>query len=284
MSVSDRQYAVETENKTRITAEMSDSERASVLRNRTLTAPIYKGQADSVIEDVKSNYEREKKAFGKKAVVKIAEKLGIIGESIDFDDIDVQIELSKSNLRESIVKKADPSQVAKLLPILGQTAKASVVVERHNNRYYYDTDTEYVDNLMGAYIDGESLVPVRFGLKHSKMGKTTLYVLVDQNKIPLEKLGEIKNDRGLQDASSDLTESNSLPRSVTYSISQILSFVNSKDLLRYIPDDLLDSDRIDAKRKAIAETQKYTDKKNDNKYAVFVNQGNTRATKDMLSA
>ncbi len=283
MQVSDRQYAVGTENKTRITAEMSDSERASVLRNRTLTAPIYKGQADSVIEDVKRNYEREKKAFGKKAVVEIAEKLGIIGESIDFDDIDVQIELSKSNLRESVVKEANPSQIAKLLPILSQTAKASVVVERHNNRYYYDTDTEYVDNLMGAYIDGESLVPVRFGLKHSKMGKTTLYVLVDQNKIPLEKLGEIKKDRGLQDATADNSAVNSLHRSVIYSISQILSFVNSKDLLRYIPDDFLDSDRIDAKRKAIAETQEYTDKKNDKKYSNFVKQGNLRAAKDMLA-
>ena len=284
MQVSDRRYAVETENKTRITAEMPDSERASVLRNRTLTAPIYKDQANSVIEDVKRNYEREKKAFGKKAIVEIAEKLGIIGELIDFDDIDVQIELSKSNLRESIVKEADPLQVAKLLPILSQTAKASVVVERHNNRYYYDTDTEYVDNLIGAYIDGESLVPVRFGLKHSKMGKTTLYVLVDQNKIPLEKLGEIKNDRGLQDATADNSAVNSLHRSVTYSISQILSFVNSKDLLRYIPDDFLDSNRIDAKRKAIAETQEYTDEKNDKKYSDFVKQGNLRAAEDMLAA
>ena len=281
---SGERFAVESDSKTKITAEMTDSERAGVLRNRTLTVPVYQGQADSVIEDVKRNYENEKKRFGKKAVVEIAEKLGIIGESINFDDVDVQIELSKSNLKESVVKEADPTQVAKLLPILSQTAEKSVVVERHKNRYYYDNDTEYVDNLIGAYIDGKDLVPVRFGLKHSRTGKTTLYVLIDQNKISLDKLGKIKNDRGLQDASSDLTKSNSLPRSVDYSISQILSLVNTKDLLRYIPDDFLNSEQIKGKRKAIAETQEYTNKKNDEKYARYIEEGKKSAAKQMLSA
>ena len=281
---SGERFAIETDSKTKITAEMTDSERAGVLRNRTLTVPIYQGQADSVIEDVKRNYEKEKKRFGKKAVVEIAEKLGIIGESINFDDVDVQIELSKSNLKESVVKEADPTQVAKLLPILSQTAEKSVVVERHKNRYYYDNDTEYVDNLIGAYIDGNDLVPVRFGLKHSRTGKTTLYVLIDQNKISLDKLGKIKNDRGLQDASSDLTKSNSLPRSVDYSIPQILSLVNTKDLLRYIPDDFLNSEQIKAKRKAIAETKEYTNKKNDEKYTRYTEEGKKSAAKQMLSA
>jgi hypothetical protein len=67
--------------------------------------------------------------------------------------------------------------------------------------------------------------------------------VVDQNKISLGYLGEIKNDRGRQDASLDLTESNNLHRSVTYSVAQIIPFVNSKDLLRYIPDEMLDKEQ-----------------------------------------
>ena len=192
--------------------------------------------------------------------------------------------LSKGNIEESITKEASPEQVAKILPILSDTAKNAIEIERHDNRYYYDNDTMYFNNLVGAYVDGDSVIPIRFGLKHSKTGNTTLYVIVDQNPIPERNLTEIKKDRGLQDASSDFTESNSLHRSVTYSISQILSFVNSKDLLRYIPDDFLDSDRIDAKRKAIAETQEYTDRKNDEHYADYVKEGKNAAAKQMLSA
>ena len=55
----------------------------------------------------------------------------------------------------------------------------------------------------------------------------------------LENLDEIKNDRGHQDASPTKEESNSLRRSVAYSISQIIPFVNKKDLLRYLPDGML---------------------------------------------
>ena len=85
--------------------------------------------------------------------------------------------------------------------------------------------------MLGAYIDGEELVPVRFGLKHSRTGATTLYVVVDQNKVSLGNLGETKKDRDRKDASPDLTGVNSLRRSVAYSVSQIIRFVNSKDLL-----------------------------------------------------
>ena len=45
----------------KITAEMSDSERAEILKDKVLVAPIYEGQADTVIESVKRDYEREKK-------------------------------------------------------------------------------------------------------------------------------------------------------------------------------------------------------------------------------
>lgn len=35
----------------------------------------------------------------------------------------------------------------------------------------------------GGYIDGDNFVPVRFGLKYPKKGKTVLYVVVSQEKI-----------------------------------------------------------------------------------------------------
>ena len=79
-------------------------------------------------------------------------------------------------------------------------------------------------------------------------------------------LGKTKNDRGRQDASPDLTESNNLHRSVTYSIADIVPFVNSKDVLRYLPDDMPNEKQKSAKWEAIADTTKRTNDKNDKGY------------------
>lgn len=81
------------------------------------------------------------------------------------------------------------------------------------------SDTVYFDNLLGAYIDGDNLIPIRFGLKHSRTGTTTLYVIVNQNAVAKNDLNEIKKDTGHQAASPDLTESGELRRRVIYSIS-----------------------------------------------------------------
>lgn len=32
---------------------------------------------------------------------------------------------------------------------------------------------------MGGYVEGDKSIPVRFGLKYSRTGNTTLYVLID---------------------------------------------------------------------------------------------------------
>ena len=107
----------------------------------------------------------------------------------------MEVTLSRSTLKESISKKASAKQIARLLPVLTPTAESAVLIERHLNRYYYDNDTVHFDNLLGAYIDGEDIVPVRFGLKYSVRGSTTLYVVVDQNKIPLSWLERIKRPK-----------------------------------------------------------------------------------------
>ena len=268
----------------RISVGMSDTERSAILKGKSIVSPIYEGQSDALIAEKKTELESRKKEFAKSAIFEIAEKLEIVGKEINFNDVEVKIMLSKSNLKESMSKEATPEQIAKLLPVLSPTAENSIVIERHDNRYFYDTDTVYFDNLLGAYVDGDSLVPVRFGLKHSRTGATTLYVVVDQNKVALENLGETKKDRGLQDASPAKAESDSLRRSVAYSISQIVPFVKSKDLLRYLPDDMLDGEQKRIKWEGIAETIRRTNDKNDKKYREFIESGNLIAAQQMVKA
>ncbi len=264
-----------------ISAEMSDNERYVILKNKKIFAPVYEGEADDVILE---ELDSRKHNSAKKAILAIADKLGVIGTEINFDDVEVKITLSNSNLKESFSKEATPKQIAKLLPLIVPVAETSVLIERHNNRYYYDTDTVYFDNLLGGYIDGKQLVPVRFGLKHSGTGNTTLYVVVDQNAVERRNLDEIKNDTGHQAAAPESTGANKLRRRVTYSLSQIIQFVNSKDVLRYIPDNMLNEDQHKAKWEAIADTIQRTNDKNDKRYIDYISKGNLRDARAMVIA
>ncbi|MBR2377163.1 MAG: hypothetical protein IKA85_05225 [Clostridia bacterium] len=117
-------------------------------------------------------------------------------------------------------------------------SKNSTTIERHYNRYLYDRNTVYFDNLIGGFIDGNDFIPIRFGLKHSRNGKATLYVIVDQNTIELNNFEDIKKTKVI--ASKGLDKSNAPDaRLVNIKLSQIFKFVNNKDILRYIPDDFL---------------------------------------------
>lgn len=204
--------------------------------------------------------------------MEIAEKFAPIGEEIDIKDAEVKVVLSKSNLKESISKETTPIQLAKLLPVLTKSLSNSIAIERHNNRYYYDTDTVFFDNLLGGYVDSSDFVPVRFGLKHGQTGKTTLYVVVDQNKIPLSLLEE-KNKTKVAKTTAPLDMESSASRLVKYSIAQVVPFVNSRDVLRYIPDDMLTIEQRKTKWRAIADTIKKTNEKNDKKYAEYISEG-----------
>ena len=293
-SASGNKTKVETaENKTvksqaravsKITAEMTDAERYQELKDKKITAPYYNGEVDNLINENKAALETKISGFAKEAILEIANKLGIVNKEFNFNDAEVKIVLSKKNLRESIEKEATPKQIAKLLPILKPAAENAVVIERHENRYYHDTDTVYFDNLLSAYIDGGSLIPIRFGLKHSKMGNATLYVVVDQNEVAIKDLSKKNNDRDRKNATSDFTEDSSFLSSVTYSIADIISFVNTKDLLRYLPDQMLTDEQRKAKWEAIAETINKTNSKNDNKYAEYIAKGDERSARQMVKA
>ena len=98
-------------------------------------------------------------------------------------------------------------------------------------------------------------------ISSDRLGKATLYV-VDQNKIPLKDLLQ-KNKTEVVNTAGPIKTDQTVSRSVEYSISQIIPFGKSKDLLRYIPDSMLDVEQRKAKWEAIAETIKKTHKKNE---------------------
>ena len=263
----------------RINSLMSDSERTAILQRKLIVAPKYTGQADEIIKVEQENLEGSKETLIKAALVRIGEEFGAFTD-YRIADINIEIEFSKSNLRESVSKEVSPSQIAKLLPILKDTVENAIGIECHSNRYYYDNNTVYFENLLGGYFEEDYFVPVRFGLKHSSTGKATLYVIVDQQKIDKKKIeAEVAKTTGTQNARSKVSRSAS-----SVSLAGIIPFVNGKDLLRYIPDDMLNSEQRQKKWEAIAETIKRTSEKNDRKYSEFIAKGNLKAAQNMVNA
>ena len=263
-----------------ITVGMSDSERARILSEKTVIAPVYTGEADASIERERNDLNK-KSDLAKAALMRIGEEFGVF-TSYDIDDIDVQVSFSRRNLRESVFKGADTEQLAKLIPVLGESVKNAIGIERHNNRYYYDTMTASFCELLGAYVDNNRVVPVRYGLKYLIDGKSVLYVVVDQ---PGFEITEQKNKTGVMVAHM-LHDGGIRTARPVYDISvpHIFANVNTKDILRYVPEDFLNEEQRKTKWEGIAETIKYTDNKNDEAYAECIKKGDLRHAHAMVIA
>ena len=263
----------------KITLGMTDTERAKILGQKKVVAPIYKGQAEALIEENKKSLESQKIGLVKAALVRIGEEFDVFTD-YDIKDIGVEITLSKGNLKESVSKDASPSQIARLLPVLKSAVENAIGIESHSNRYFYDNTTVLFENLFGGYVDGKHFVPIRFGLKHTRIGTATLYVIVSQQKVETTKI----NAEIVKMSRSQNVKVNISPSAYACSIPQIVPFVNSKDLLRYLPDDMLTEEQKKTKAEGIAETIKTTNDKNDKKYKEFIESGNLKAAQEMVVA
>ena len=271
----DAQYSTRSEQ--RITMTMTDSERTAILKNKVIIAEVYRGQADQSIADKNENLISGKESLIKSALVKIGEEFKVFTD-YNIADVKTDFRLSRGNIKESVSKEIDPITLAKLMPVFKTAVENAVGIERHANRYFFDNDTVSFENLLGGYVDGNNFVPIRFGLKHSKNGGATLYLIVDQNAVEIKKIkAEVAKDPAAQNGRPESSRS-----AFKVTISSIIPFVNSKDLLRYLPDNMLNEQQKEAKYDAIAETIAYTRDKNDRKYAEYIRKGNLSAAKQMV--
>ena len=209
---------------------MADSERTEIIRKKKITVPAYAGEADNMIAN-EPDLMVGKTAMIKAALQRIADEFKDLTD-YHIEDVDVSFTLSKSNLKESLSKDADAVQIAKLMPVMKMAVEKAVGIESHDNRYFFDNNIVRFDNLIGGYVEGDLLIPIRFGLKHSIAGKATLYVVVDQDGVPIKKtkaeVVKTPATNGMQPKASR--------SAFNINISDIIPYVNKKDLLRYIPD------------------------------------------------
>lgn len=275
----------ESQTNKKISVDTTDAERTEILKNKAIAAPIYEGQAEAKIAENYDDLKSQSIPLIKAALLKIGKDFDVLKHDIYIKDVEIVTQVSKGTLKESASKDIDPIRISKLIPILKEAIENSIGIECHKNRYYFDDNTVYFENLFGGYIEDNSFVPVRLGLKHNKLGKATLYVVIDQEVIDMRKIGatdtsSTKKDQGHQSiAPIDRTAT---PRLVNISIAQIVPFVNSKDIIEYFPDGLLSPRQIEMKQEEAADTVRKTDAKNDKKYSEFVASGKKDAAFLML--
>lgn len=268
-------HSIDPPTNKKITANMSDRERADILSEKVIYAPTYSGQADAAIAAKRSDLESATDKLVKKALVTIYDQFNI-PQTLLNDDMDLQITVSKGMVKESANKVLkDPNQLAKLLPVLEQAVCGAVGIEIHTNRYYGDAQTIDFVELLGGYTEGKYFVPVRFGVRRSIANGNTLYVIVDANKMEAKV---VKSSSATELRKDDSRSASAI------SISKVIQNVNNENvgLLKYLPDAMLTSEQRKGKREGVRQTEAYTAKKNDDKYKNFVGDGNERNAKAML--
>lgn len=258
----------------KITLEMTDAERTEILKNKVLTAPVYKGEAENYIYNELDTLDKNKKDLVQNAIIKVGEEFGVF-KKYYIDDLELDVSLSKKTLHESINKKVDAAQLVRLFPVIKEALKNAIGIEMHTNRYYYDNNTLAFLNMVGGFIKNDLLIPIRFGIKMSS-NSANLYVVINEQGIKKEKV-DINDVQVQHKAGADTSTS-----TFNGSISKIFSLVNNKDLLRYLPDNMLDNSQKELKQEAIAETIKNTNNKNDKKQKEYILKGDYASLNRMV--
>lgn len=271
-----KKSATESGTKFSITEDMSEQERYEELKDKSIviSKPDMSKVSDIDIEAYKNFSTKE----AKKPIKRIAEMLGIHNVNYKNSNIDFDFGFSKKNLDVSLHHQGEYggnyADYAVMLTCLDNLVENSELIEVHKNY----KDNEYLKNtfvLISAINNDGNIAPVQLEVKEYDKGQSnSLYLNVVLSKI--KKSAVVK---GEHNGNTDI--SNPLVADSAISLSQLFANVNPTDkrFLKYVPDNFLSAEQIEAKRKA----QK-SDYKNYNRYVeVFENDKNGSDNKFSLS-
>lgn len=265
--------------KNRIEADMDEQSRYEVLREKQI--PIVEdtrsGDYTQEIGDIESLPAKAKSKV-EKIIKPLAEKLGILNRNLRSPDIDVEFQFSKGKgLKESLNKQLNYGgsygDFAKALVNLEQILDNAVLIEKHGDKYAgtvrADENLESVSVLVGAFRDGDSIIPVQMEIKKASNRGDQLYVTVAMTKIGADVLGSSPDNRqkyslisapiGEADVLGSRPGNNpgqySLISASDCNIADLFAQINPQDkhFLKYVPDGFLSDAQKTAKQSALQE-------------------------------
>ena len=271
-----KKSATESGTKFSITEDMSEQERYEELKDKSIVVskPDMSKVSNIDIEAYKNLSTKE----AKKPIRRIAEMLGIHNVNYKNSNIKFDFAFSKGSLDTSLNHQSEYggsyTDYAEMLTCLDKLVENAELIEIHKNY----KGNEYLKNtfvLISAINNDGNITPVQLEVKEYDKGQSNSLYL----NVILSKIKESAVVKGEHNGNADI--SNPLVADSAISLSQLFANVNPADkrFLKYVPDNFLSTEQIEAKRKA----QK-SDYKNHNRYVeVFENDKNGSDNKFSLS-
>ena len=258
-----------------ITEDMSEQERYEELKDKSIVVSKPDMSKVSAI-DIEA-YKNLSTKEAKKPIRRIAEMLGIHNVNYKNSNIKFDFAFSKGSLDTSLNHQREYggsyTDYAEMLTCLEKLIENAELIEVHKN-YKDNEQLKRTFVLMSALSGKDGIYPVQFEVKEFYSSTKKLYLTA--------VLTKIKEPAVVTESHTDYSEASTpLVADSDISLSQLFANVNPSDkrFLKYVPDNFLSAEQIEAKRKA----QK-SDYKNYNRYVeVFENDKNGSDNKFSLS-
>lgn len=232
-----------------ITVNMSESERAEILRNKSIT-PVEVGTEYSEefdFEDLKKNI----KSKVEKALLKKFRELGFLKKYSSTAVGDIEFEFTARGVRKSLNSQetqygGTKADFAKAAANLQKLLDNAVLIETHTDKgkgtNKENARLKQVYVLLSVMRDGDSIIPVQFEVKQYVDNNNRLYLAVALTKIETSVVG---------DTASQEMRTRLLPVS-NISIPDLFAKINPSDgkFLKYIPNEFLNDEQNASKRRA----------------------------------
>ena len=212
-----------------------------------------------------ASFPPKAKSSVEKKIKNVAEKAGIFDKEFKVNGIDFTFEMSKGNgfkksLNNQTKYQGSFTDLTKTLVNLDNIIPNAILLESHTTDKYKGTKRENPNfeqgcTLLGAFQDGDYIIPVKITVKKDKGVMGNLYVVVAMDKI--KRTGVLERDAYFKNM-PDLSATDSV-----YKLPQIISNVNKNDaeFLKHIPDEMLSFEQKLAKNKVLQKENENIEKK-----------------------
>lgn len=242
-----KKSATESGTKFSITEDMSEQERYEELKDKSIV--ISKPDMSKVSDiDIKA-YKNLSIKEAKKSIRRIAEMLGIHNVNCKNSNIKFDFAFSKGSLDTSLNHQREYggsyTDYAEMLTCLDKLVENAELIEVHKNY----KDNEYLKNtfvLISAINNDGNITPVQLEVKEYDKGQSNSLYL----NVVLSKIKESAVVKGEHNGNADISDP--LVADSAISLSQLFANVNPTDkrFLKYVPDNFLSAEQIEAKREA----------------------------------
>lgn len=247
-------------NDKKITAGMSDSERAEILNNKSIEKVTfdYDKAKDFDLDYIENNI---------KSIVEkpLLEKLGKLGAFKNYkaNNIDIDFSFTRNGMKKSLHSQeiyygGSKSDLVKIILSLDELLDKAVLIESHFDKAKgtpkENKRLKQVFVLLNVLEDENNTIPVQFEIKQFIDNNNRLYLAVALTSFKTEEEISVKANTA-QEKNQVRTK---LGLSPEISIPELISKINIRDrnFLKYIPNVLLTKEQINAKNLAIEEENK----------------------------